>query len=184
MSFGLSQWDSQVNDIIQEATNHAILFAAASNRGGNGHRTFSAIHHGVLCIHAFDSNGNNFGGMNPSTESFRDSWTILGVAIPFEDQSVCKLGTSYATPIAAGIIVNVFNHLDYLREQAKLLNQKYRHLRSLDRVRGILWHMFKKRHGFRYVAPWNFWDCHCEDSEENIRQSQEHVRLKLFKEIE
>lgn len=84
MSFGLFKWDSQVNDTIQEAIHHAILFAAASNGGGNGHRTFPATHHGVLCIHASDGHGNDSGGMNPSTESFRESWTTLGVAIPLK----------------------------------------------------------------------------------------------------
>ena len=182
MSFEIPKWDSQVYNTIQEATKHAILFAAASNGGDNGHRTFSAIHHGVLCIHASDDNDNDSGGMNPSIKSYRDSWTILGVAIPFENQSVCKSKTSYATPIAAEIIANFFDHLDYLREQDKLPEQKYRHLRSLDEARRILWHMSKERHDFRYVAPWNLWDCLCEYFKKNIKQSQEHVRLKLLKE--
>ena len=182
MSFGLSEWDSQVNNAIQEATKHTVLFAAASNGGGNGRRTFPATHSGVFCIHASDGNGNDYGGMNPSTESFSDSWTTLGVTIPFDDQSVCKSGTSYATPIAAGTIANVFDYLDCLREQGKLPDQKYCHLRSSDGVGRILWHMSKERQGFRYVAPWNLWDCLCEDSEENVGQSQEYVRLKLLKE--
>lgn len=183
MSFGLSGWDSAVNDAIQGATKTSVLFAAASNGGGNRGRTFPATHSGVFCIHASDGKGNDYGGMNPSTESFSDSWTTLGVAIPFDDQSICKSGTSYAAPIAAGTIANVFDHLEHLRDQDKLPDQKYRHLRSSDGVSRILWHMSKERQGFRYVAPWNLWDCLCEGSEENIRQSQEYVRLKLLKEI-
>jgi subtilisin family serine protease len=130
MSFGLSGWDGEVHDDIQDAIKTSVLFAAASNGGGNGERTFPATYSGVFCIHASDGKGNDCGGINPSTESFSDSWTTLGVAIPFDDQSVCKSGTSYAAPIAAGTIANVFDHLKHLRDHDRLPSQKYCYLRS------------------------------------------------------
>jgi hypothetical protein len=179
MSFGLSGWDGEVFDAIERATKSTILFAAASNGGGNGRRTFPATHSRVFCIHASDGKGNDYGGMNPSTEGYHDNWSTLGVAIKFhwDGQVMCKSGTSYATPIAAAAVANAFDYLDYLRERERLSDQKYRYLRCFEGVRDMLLLMSKERHGFRYVAPWFLWDCSCDPTEE----SEDYVCQRLLK---
>jgi hypothetical protein len=160
MSFGLSKWDSQVADAIERASKSTILFAAASNYGGNGGRSFPATDSRVICVHASDGKGNDHGGMNPSTESFHDRWSTLGVAIKFiwNDKPICKSGTSYATPIAAGAVANALDFVNYLRDQGMLSVERCQYLRRYDGVRRLLWLMSEERDNFRYVAPWHLWD--------------------------
>ncbi|KAK4220862.1 peptidase S8/S53 domain-containing protein [Podospora fimiseda] len=68
-------WDV---DIISMAVNkQKIVFAAASNEGGNRTRTFPATHPRVICIHAADGYGNP-SKFDPTAIQYRHNFCSLG----------------------------------------------------------------------------------------------------------
>ncbi|PGG96608.1 hypothetical protein AJ80_09809 [Polytolypa hystricis UAMH7299] len=117
MSFG---WPTQdvpgyetLKASIRDAYSKTLLFAAASNEGANRRRAFPARQREVICIHATDANGqpsrfnpsnlqddNNFATMGEAIES---AWPKL-LCLESNDAYIAyRTGTSFATPIAAGI---------------------------------------------------------------------------------
>ncbi|KAI0549039.1 subtilisin-like protein [Xylaria curta] len=116
VDYAVTEWDI---DIISLSFDRALkadklLFATASNEGGNRDRSRSARSSSVICIHACDGKGNK-GLMNPNPEKRALNLSALGVAVEskWEGQAVYKLGTSFATPIAAGIAANVLEFASY-----------------------------------------------------------------------
>ncbi|KAF2025168.1 subtilisin-like protein, partial [Setomelanomma holmii] len=91
---------------------HVLVFAAASNGGGNNDRTFPARHDHVFCVHSTDSRGNR-STFSPTPEHNNVNFATTGEAIESawpvhlcddkDDLQKMKSGTSYATPIAASI---------------------------------------------------------------------------------
>lgn len=126
MSFGMSREDKFGRDELRDALNTAnsagvLLFAAASNEGGNMHRAFPARHPLVFCIHGTDGMGNPC-TYNPTPERNQLNLATLGDAIksawPYVNASdprfVRKSGTSFSTPIAAAFAAVV---LLYVRQR-------------------------------------------------------------------
>lgn len=119
MSFGWPSSDFDGHDEMQGAIDRAyskqtLMFAAASNNGGNLGRAYPASSSHVICVHSTDTLGNrsNFSPtperdhMNIATvgESIRSAWpSSLCDNVRYEDCLVSRSGTSYATPILAGI---------------------------------------------------------------------------------
>lgn len=162
MSFGYTTRDNGYI-LIEEAIDYAqskgvLLFAAASNSGANQRRTFPARHDNVICIHSTAADGvpSRF---NPPPDC-NDNFATIGEAVesawPSElcDKEVndcCvawKSGTSYATPIAAGIAAFL---LQYAAE-----NLDEADVRLLKRPRGLR-AVFREislgSQGYDYVAP-------------------------------
>ncbi|KAI8721867.1 Peptidase-S8 domain-containing protein [Fusarium sp. LHS14.1] len=85
-----------------------IVLAAASNRGANKSRVFPARMDTVLAIHATDGNGNSC-GFNPSPLKRAMKFSTLGTAIPspLGRGTFVPSGTSFSTPIAAGMAANI-----------------------------------------------------------------------------
>lgn len=93
---------------------NVLMFAAASNNGGNRGRAFPARQDEVICIHATDGYGNP-SSFNSSPMKDHDNFSTLGEDVESAwpvrlgkptSHGVCKtrkFGTSFATPIAAGI---------------------------------------------------------------------------------
>jgi len=91
---------------------HVLIFAAASNGGGNNDRAFPARDKHVFCIHSTDATGTR-SKFSPTAENFVYNFATLGEAIESfwptylckddEDTVRVKSGTSFATPIAASI---------------------------------------------------------------------------------
>lgn len=81
-----------------------LLFAAASNKGGNSGRSRPAKNLGVICVHTCDGKGNK-GDMNPNPERKGFNFSTLGVAVEsrWDGWFIYKSGTSFAIPIAAKI---------------------------------------------------------------------------------
>ncbi|KAK1992116.1 subtilisin-like protein, partial [Colletotrichum falcatum] len=164
LSFGFdndSDWNSEMQKAIKDADNaDRIVFAAASNYGGNRKRTYPAKAPGVFCIHASDGDGNE-SGKDPTPVERADNFSTLGVLVPCRfdgDREVFKSGTSYATPIAAGIAANIMVLGDWLVETKKLTSDQRRKLGAYEGMRSVFDEMAETRQGYDYVAPWHLWD--------------------------
>ncbi|KAI0186317.1 peptidase S8/S53 domain-containing protein [Xylaria flabelliformis] len=176
MSFGSEVDRINVADALDRASNgkrKIILLAAASNSGPNSERTFPARHEGVIAIHSLDGKGNDNGGMNPSRQGYYDNFGTLGLGIETSwGQSLhgpgslpgstattilYKSGSSYATPIAAGIVANCIEWIDYMRTRGHLDEHNYDSLRRLKGIRLMLKKQSALTGDIRSVAPWILW---------------------------
>lgn len=65
-------------------------------------------------LHAFDGKRHK-GDMNPNPVGNWDNSTTLGVAVPlkWKNKTVCKSGTSFASPVAAAIAANVLEFANF-----------------------------------------------------------------------
>ncbi|KAI1123342.1 hypothetical protein F5Y10DRAFT_270207 [Nemania abortiva] len=153
-----------------------ILLAAASNNGRNSKRTFPARHEGVIAIHSLDGNGNDEGGMNPSREGYFENFGTLGLGIktswdelrfqptpsldiPGNVAPVTKYksGSSYATPIAAGIVANCIEWIDYMKAKGRLGPLQYASLRQPRGIRLMLKKQSAIVGDILSIAPWILW---------------------------
>jgi hypothetical protein len=166
MSFGLSESSvppetfKKIQKTIRDASHDSILlFAAASNCGGNGSRTYPANDSRVICAHAVDGSGNDNGGFNPPIEGYTDRFSTLGVAIEcsWDGKSVYKSGTSYATPILAGIAANVLDYAAHAVSKGRLVQTTFDRIRERDGMAKIFHFMSRKIVDHYYVTPWGMW---------------------------
>jgi hypothetical protein len=157
MSFGLQPLTSSDEELrgvyreIEDAISNAgdkIFFSAAANHGGHAPRTFPATDRNVICIHASDGHGND-AGINPNPQEGDLNFMTLGSAVDFGD--VRRTGTSYATPIAAGIAAQTLYIADSLLRLTPIARRR---LRTGDGMRTMLSLMSEKRPIYRFVAPW------------------------------
>ncbi|KAI0437238.1 hypothetical protein F4803DRAFT_556191 [Xylaria telfairii] len=157
MSFGFDEENDAIDTAVDTAMEAGkLVFAAASNNGGISGRARPARHEGVICIHASDGKGNK-GGMNPTPIANRDNFATLGVAVPsrWKGKEVWKTGTSFATPIAAGIAANV---LEFAYNRC--VNLKPRRRKLLHQKRGmqaIFRRMTEERDGYDFIHPARLW---------------------------
>jgi subtilisin family serine protease len=160
MSFGLAEKNDAIKDAIEKAEyNGVIMFAAASNYGGNTGRAFPARLEHVLCVHASDGNGTT-SGMDPSPKMGRDNFSTLGVAIPsVTENGVYLSGTSYSTPVAAGIAANILRFVQHLTDTGELAEEYRKEAFRRIGMKNILLAMSNSRDGYHYIAPWwKMWD--------------------------
>ncbi|KAE9364083.1 hypothetical protein N431DRAFT_120568 [Stipitochalara longipes BDJ] len=175
MSFGLDSKPQAVTDAMASAIDQdKIIFAAASNSGGNSGRAYPASWPGVICIHATDGYGNQ-AFFNPSKEG-EDNFATLGVAIEsrWENRTVIKSGTSFATPVAAGIAANV---LQFAKNHKM---SKYKLLCCYRGMREMFKWMSLQRGDYEYVSPWKVF--RPQDSaqvEDNIKEICDKMRELL-----
>lgn len=164
ISLGIDGWDMEIDNAIHTAVNANIaIFAAASNDGGNKSRTYPASRsHGVICIHASDGLGND-GGISPSPSTTGENFTTLGIAIKsrWKKKDVHISGTSYATPIAAGLAADVF---ELARHKCNLSQHQQQVLYHFGGVRRVMKLMVeqgaKDRGGYDYIMPDHLWPTH------------------------
>jgi subtilisin family serine protease len=191
MSFGLKNRQKEIEDAIQEAaySKSILIFAAASNDGGNSPVTYPARYEGVFCIFSTDGLGNdskcNPTPMKDSTyhfatlgEAVKSAWPIhlvekkalerkipgMWIVTPeteptqpvaSQDPYRRMTGTSFATPIAAGIAAcllefSIINKMD---------DEQYQVLRSRKGMRAVFSEKLgEERKGFHYIHPWKLFD--------------------------
>ncbi|KAH7218860.1 hypothetical protein DER44DRAFT_846810 [Fusarium oxysporum] len=157
MSFGFYDRNNEINAAIDRALGAGkLLFAAASNEGGNRGRSRPARSSNVFCIHACDGKGNK-GSMNPNPERNSDNFTALGVAVEskWKGETVYKSGTSFATPIAAGIAANV---LEFAGLRCGLSPHQMARLKRFEGMQAVFRAMVSERDGYDYLNPLNLWD--------------------------
>lgn len=159
MSFGIPV--HKISENITRAITHAhnknkILFAAASNDGGNGRIAYPATDSRVICINSTDGLGNK-SGFNPSEKASGDNFATLGAGVEslWKSEKVYISGTSYATPVAAGLAAMV---LEYAKCKLEMTDVQRWWLHSCDGMRTVMRLMVEKRDGYDYVAPWTFWE--------------------------
>jgi subtilisin family serine protease len=85
-----------------------LIFAAASNSGGNGRRAYPAKETGVFAIHATEEDGTSPKDLNAPRDSSADNFATLGCDISsyWKGEDVFITGTSFAAPVAASIAAN------------------------------------------------------------------------------
>ncbi|KAF2648653.1 subtilisin-like protein [Lophiostoma macrostomum CBS 122681] len=128
MSFGLTLQDDSITRIIEQGSSRRITFlTAAANWGNRQSIPFPATEKGVVCVHAFDGDGNK-ASFTPSPLASIQNFRILGVGVystwptnlkesadgtlPNEDKKhpgpwKASQGTSVATPLAAALVANI-----------------------------------------------------------------------------
>jgi Subtilase family len=163
MSFGLSDETEQGCDeltrAIVAARAHGILmFAAASNSGAHSAPAFPARHSNVFCIYAGDGMGNS-GPTNPTARRRSYNFCTLGEAVKsawpralsVNPWKCRKSGTSFSTPIAAGIAAFV---LLYARQN--MVPDEAERFKQYDKMRDMLVQMSNRRHGYDVISISNF----------------------------
>lgn len=173
MSFGLrpfyvpeSSFAKVEGAIHRAATARKLMFAAASNCGGNAPRAYPATDERVICVNACDGLGFDAVGFNPPKSRNSDYLSTLGVGIKcFWDDGgeeggnyVYKSGTSFATPVAAAIAANVLDFASYSVEKGRMTEQRLRDLRQTQGMRKAFQRFLSECiQEHRFVAPWHFW---------------------------
>ncbi|KAM0555886.1 hypothetical protein ACHAPJ_006288 [Fusarium lateritium] len=162
MSFGWPARDDGYESLekaIKNAQfNDVLLFAAASNDGANAKRAWPARHSGVICVHSTTADGNP-SPFNPVAIP-GDNFAVVGEAVEGAwPQHLCdkqvdesclthKSGTSFATPIAAGIAAFL---LQYAR--SKLGKKQAARLKQFEGMSTVLRRISVEKQGYNYIAP-------------------------------
>jgi hypothetical protein len=163
MSFGFPV----ENTIVQPAIDYAFhqgkaLFAATANDGGSGGVTYPANDPIVIGVNSSDGKGNR-SDFSPTPRRNEDNFCTVGESVESfwpgvngHWTAVTKSGTSYATPIAAGLAGSL---LDYARLKMKLGDADINLLRRYKGMRAVFNLMKDKepRDGYDFVAPWWLW---------------------------
>lgn len=180
MSFGIvhspetAESIDKINEAIREAdAARILLFAAASNSGGNAHRTYPASSPSVICVHAVDGKGNDCGGFNPPVTCWPDRIATLGLGVKcsWNNKIVYKSGTSFAAPLAAGIAANVLDYARHSVEKGHLEHHKLKFLTENGGMRRFFAKLLSVQMGeLQYVAPWHLW---------SEGRSDEYVRQRI-----
>ncbi|KAF2872788.1 hypothetical protein BDV95DRAFT_606360 [Massariosphaeria phaeospora] len=156
MSFGFPDRAGIIESAIREA--NCLMFAAAANHGGNYDRAYPAKHDGVICIHSTDGRGKA-SGFNPPPLRPSDNFSIVGEAIysawPGDDEFKRKSGTSFATPVAAGLAAFV---LEYGMQNLQDEPEKLQRLMTCEGMKDVLRLMAVEVGGYQYLRPWELFN--------------------------
>jgi hypothetical protein len=172
MSFGFPNRIPAIEAAIHDAD--CLIFAAAANHGGNHDRAYPAKHDSVICIHSTNGRGRR-SDFNPPPLRQSDNFSIVGEAInsawPGEDEFKRKSGTSFATPVAAGLAAFV---LEYGAQNLQDEQDKLQRLRTPEGMKDVFRLMTAEVDGYQYIRPWELFD----------RKKKEWTRTSILKALE
>ncbi|KAH6960043.1 hypothetical protein BKA56DRAFT_662563 [Ilyonectria sp. MPI-CAGE-AT-0026] len=168
MSFGWPSSDFDGYDALQAAIDKAygkkvLMFAAAANSGGRLGRAYPASSSQVICVHSTNTYGSasDFSptaepnAINIATvgESIQSAWPMLLCRDKSNPKCVeSRSGTSYATPIVAGIAAFLLQYARlHLRESAALELKRKEKMEALLRRCAERGPNYKPRDGYFYV---------------------------------
>jgi subtilisin family serine protease len=170
MSFGIREYNQPLTTAISNALkSQTLLFAAASNDGGNSGRAFPADYPLVFCIHSTDGNGNP-SSFNPTAHDKDVNFSLLGENVsshwPMGQNGYAQTvnvmsGTSVATPIAAGLAASV---LSFVRQQDRHVTVENERLgpwmKDVHSMELVFNSMVKQRRGagYDYITPHTLFD--------------------------
>lgn len=164
MSFGFPDESApscaDLRDAIHEAhASRVLMFAAASNTGAHSPApAFPARLSNVFCIYSGDGMGNR-APTTPTARPHAHNFLTLGEAVesawpralapyPWKKR---KSGTSFATPVAAGIAAFLM-----LYAYQNLPQEKARRFKEYDKMREWLFHLSNERAGYNVLSVGNF----------------------------
>jgi len=174
LSFGLD--DSarpKLKPVLEQLNDRGkLVFAAASNSGGDGRRTYPAKELGVFAIHATKVGGLSPENLNPPRDGAPDNFGTLGWRIPsrWDRKDVYITGTSFATPIAAAIAANL---LSFVRRAPASRQPLY--FFGYTGMRRLLKRLSSEVDKHEYIRPWKDGMFNAEQS--SIEEMQEMLRL-------
>ncbi|KAF4976943.1 hypothetical protein FDECE_18415 [Fusarium decemcellulare] len=168
LSFGFSKVsapDLIQNEIEECLNNKIVVFAAASNDGGQRPRTYPGRYDRVLCIHSADGHGNGSSfSPTPENTSKGDNFSTVGECVqsywPVGDSQAADKyrymsGTSFATPVAVSIAALMMGYI-----QRKMTAY---HWRTQPLSPGGIQRIFRmmargnERNGYDWICPeWFF----------------------------
>jgi subtilisin family serine protease len=169
MSFGFKYSVPEIEKAIDYASaKRVLMFAAASNCGGNSRRTWPArLSEKVFCIYATTGLGNKY-PRNPTEQKRAYNFAILGSSVlswmPAQSQQKRKSGTSTATPIAAGIaaiLIGFVRHPQYSQDVCQEDKELLERLGTVGGMSDVFDRMVGTdgtRDGYDYLCPWNILD--------------------------
>jgi len=174
----LSRYRAEIAEQI-ESRPGKIFIVAAGNDGRNKPRSFPAsmMSSNVICMHASHGNGNE-GGVSPRAEDSDDNFMTLGMDIEFDAASdaraACKSGTSWATPVAAGIAAHILHIVDGMDFKQATRNNLRKGSAMKQMFRTMSDGGAKE---YRYIAPWaKLWRPGWEKSDSMISDIKTYVR--------
>lgn len=168
MSFGWPCSDFDGYYDLQTAIDRAydkkvLMFAAASNSGGNLGRAYPASSSHVICVHSTDTFGNR-SAFSPTQERDRINIATVGESIQSTWPSllcdnmhkqycvVSRSGTSYATPILACIAAFLLQYARlHLSEEEVIAMRRKENMEALLRRCAQRGPDYKARDGYYYV---------------------------------
>ncbi|KAF9876389.1 pfs domain-containing protein [Colletotrichum karsti] len=164
MSFGFPDRDIEgyvdlENALGRAYANNVVLLAAASNSGGKLGRSFPAREPTVIAVHATDTDGNR-SKFSPTAADFDINLATVGEAVESAwpvvlcdddtDYVRLKSGTSYATPIMAGITAFLMLYARvHLPEQAHYVKKQ-------KAVKALLRRLAEKGPGYKSRDDYHF----------------------------
>ena len=161
MSFGYEGHYPEVDVAIDWAWKRGkLMFAAASNGGGNKAMSRPARCSGVICVHACDGMGNSAKwGKNPNRKRGVDNFAVLGVSVKsrWKGSPVWKSGTSFATPLAAAYAANILQFAE-VHCGTRLDSWQMQKLHTEAGMVEIFRLMAVERDGLFYVQPGELWE--------------------------
>ncbi|KAM5364932.1 hypothetical protein ACJA88_012774 [Fusarium oxysporum] len=156
MSFGLGDAAMPtLRPVIKKLkTAQKLIFAAASNSGGNGKRAYPANEAGVFAIHATKGDGSTPEDLNPPRLHGPDNFATLGWKIPssWNGDDVFISGTSFATPVAAAMAANLMEII--YRTPTESNGRGSRRVGGYGDMRRLLLKMQHEVGNYQYLRPW------------------------------
>ena len=172
MSFGLDRENGQIQAAIRNAFfKNILMFAAASNSGGNLEVKYPARKDEVICVYATDGSGNAFKKNPNNLTSSSLHFATLGVGVKSswpkslhnpplqigEASERRQTGTSFATPILAGIAACIIEFAIVQNLSDELLEV----LKSRQGMQKTLLKLMVDdtlRSGLHYIHPWKMFE--------------------------